>query len=808
MSLLEQARHSVREQATRAFSFDVFDTYLLRRCTTPEGVYEQALAHTPIAGPLRNRVETFVQHRIQCEAHAHRVALAARGSPEVTIEEIYRHFPYRLFGLPTSALPAMVEAELTAEIELCFVNPEIAQLYDELRASGVSVGFLSDTYWNKDRLAHLLRACRPDLQWDFLYPSCHYRTAKSENLFTRYIAGQRLNPETAIHIGDNPVADVKSARRHGIRAIHYPQTSDRLAAILSREGSVAGLLGDEFAGRLDGGLRTVRRLIARRTPRPSPSFATGVEVVGPIMSAFDRFTADRVERLASAGGRAGIAFIARDGRLPYRLWKDRGRAAAYLEVNRRVAMLAATTEVGALADFFENVPEINAPTFAAILKTVPPRVAAFFARQPDGVCSGKVLAKKLPSLIGRAELRAMSAHMRSQLMTYLRNTIPDFDRLTDLAIVDLGYTGTMQKALRRILDSEGIPIRLHGVYLISADDAFADIDENDTAEGFLSGLVISPQVSRTLLHNIALLEQLCSDPVGSVRNYCAGKVVREPDPRPTEQCALREDVQDGALHFARTLGELALDFDAYDDSAWTARTAAVALSRLLLLPTDDELNLFGGMRHDVNLGTQALAAMADPTIARDVATAQALPDAFVSAWPPMWLGGSMAALSPAHGFLYALFATGLLSSDVFGDAKCGSVPVTLAGPGRPFVVEASCFRTGFGDVRIKIPLARDFGIRLIAIPLGRVAPQGLLRGITFQSGKTVSEASFNRKITRLEPRPAPGNTLTLQGEYYSATDADGHIVIEVPTAREAASIIAVEVTPLVGARVLASTSAD
>jgi FMN phosphatase YigB (HAD superfamily) len=808
MSPLEQAQRNIRAQATQAFSFDVFDTYLLRRCATPEGVYEHALRYTPVAATRRNVVEAFIQHRIQAESRAHLEASATRGSPEVSIEEIYHHFPYRLFGLDPSVLPTMVEAELRAEIDLCFANPEIAQFYDDLRASGTRVGFISDTYWSKNRLARILRTCSPKLQWDFLYPSCHHRSGKSEQLFARYLSEQRLDAASAVHIGDNPVADVKSALLHGIRAIHYPQAGDRLAAVFSRESAIASLLGDEFAGSLDGGLRTLRRLIARRSPSPTSAFALGLEVVGPIMAGFDHFVADRIDRLVGNGGRVGVAFLARDGRLAFRLWQSRHTEGTYVEINRRIAMLAAATDINPLVEFFDKVPEINAPAFAAILKTVPARVRTFFDRQPGGICTGQALAKKLPSLIGRGELHCLSTHMRDQLMVYLRNRIPDFDRLTDLVLVDLGYAGSMQKALRRVFDCEGISTRLHGLYLITTDDALSDIDDDDSAEGFLSEMVLRPQLSRGLLKNIALLEQLCSDPVGSVRNYVGGEVVREPDPRPAAQCALCEDLQEGALHFAKSVSEVALGFDPYEDGARSARLSAVMLSRLLLLPTDDELSLLGGIRHDVNLGTQALATMADPVAAHDVTLAQPLPTAFTRAWPPMWLAGSMAALSPGHGFLYAAFATGHLPADVFGDAKCGTLRIALTGRNGSVLVEASCFRTGFGDVRIKIPLAQNFDATLISVPLAHVASRGLLRGITFQSGKTIRDAAFNPKITRLVSCPASPDAVTIDGEYYSANDADGYVLIEVPKLADAAAIVAIEVTPLVGGRVMASAHAD
>jgi hypothetical protein len=51
-----------RTQSISAFSFDVFDTFLVRACTTPEVA------------------ESFLQHRILAEARARKTAKDSRGS--------------------------------------------------------------------------------------------------------------------------------------------------------------------------------------------------------------------------------------------------------------------------------------------------------------------------------------------------------------------------------------------------------------------------------------------------------------------------------------------------------------------------------------------------------------------------------------------------------------------------------------------------------------------------------------------------------------------------------------------------------
>src|SRR4051812_2026196 len=155
-----------RPKTVSACSFDVFDTFLVRACTTSDGVFERAYELSSTSKSCPNVSESFVQHRIQAEARARKHAKEKRGSAEVHIEEIYAYFPFRLFGLDRSSLNDLVASEFCAELDLCRANPEMLRHYLEMRRAGHRVGFISDTYWNSEQLGRLLRTCRPDLTWD------------------------------------------------------------------------------------------------------------------------------------------------------------------------------------------------------------------------------------------------------------------------------------------------------------------------------------------------------------------------------------------------------------------------------------------------------------------------------------------------------------------------------------------------------------------------------------------------------------------------------------------------------------------
>ncbi len=525
------------------------------------------------------------------------------------------------------------------------------------------------------------------------------------------------------------------------------------------------------------------------------------------MAAFDRFITDRIARLSGAGRNVAVAFLARDGRLSFDIWQaSRDHAAHYLEINRRVAVLGSAASFEPLVKLFQHFPAVDEPTVSSVLKINLPRVSAFLRQRPSGRCSGDEFADALPDLLDDGDREALASDTREGLLTYIRSAIPNFDSVTDLVIIDLGYSASIQKALRRLLDHEGIAVRLHGLYLLSFDDRFAELCETDTAEGFISDLVVKPRVNRIIARNITILEHACCAPEGSVRGYRNGTPLREPDPRPAGQLALCADIQAGVLHFVDHLAEFsaAEGLDPFDDLDLAAHRAAAILARLLLLPTDDELQLLGGIQHDINLGTQTLVAMADPAAAERFNVALALPSLCVASEPPMWMAGTMSALSPAHGFLYALFGVGHLPGDIFADARCGTLDVEAISAGSSRSFSVSCFRCSFGDIRVRIPILRSLGMLAISIPLGRLMPEGLILGIAVQTGKTLADAASNRQVQNLARAARTGIGIALSGDHFQATGTDADkLLIRLPVLGEAVGIVTMLVKPLCGARALA-----
>lgn len=798
---VRRARELMARPDIEAVSFDVFDTVLLRRCTAPDGVFERTLAHAPLSDGHRKLADSFVQHRTIAEYRARAKALKA-GATEVTIGDIYRHFPAHVFGIDPSGRAGLADAEFAAELDLCFVNPEIATLAAEARTRGLKVGFVSDTYWDGPRLERLLRSRHPDLPIDFLYASCDHGFGKSFGLFKIVLESERLEAGRLLHIGDNLTADLHVPASLGINTVHYPQHPNWLAGAVRREETFvrsARLRRPEFSQRLDGGLRALRRMATSRLDGTGPALAAGAGVLGPVFMAFQRFVAAQVNALATPGRRVKVAFLARDAFLPMRIWNASAAGEAfYVEINRRVALVGGSERPEPLQDLFSMMRILDRPAVEGFLKAEIPAVTEFFAGQDDGMTTGGAFARELPRLLDDERMSEVSRAMRRGLLDYLRHAIDGFDDCTDLILVDLGYSGTIQRALRNIFDIESVDKRIHGVYLATVDDNFAQLPAGDSVSGFIDDTIMTPFSKRMVLRNIAVIEQCCSAPVGSILDYMGGAVRREADVRPRPMIERAFDVQEACVAFADAYRTAAREagIDPLDGGEASRIWAAAMLSRFLMLPTREERQFFGPLLQDVNLGSRSLVPMIDGGYIEAMMGTLPLPMVCAAREPPMWLGGSIGEVLPMAGYVYAMVGEGLAPLDLLGDDALGPVSVAIVKDGRATPVTVEATLTGFGDIRLRVPIPLSHQNGQVALALDNYLARGVIKTLMVQRGADVGSALLAGAMEPIALTELRGLRAKLNEHHFRADGTNPYLLIPVADGKEAVAVLTITVSPL------------
>ena len=105
-------------------------------------------------------------------------------------------------------------------------------------------------------------------------------------------------------------------------------------------------------------------------------------------------------------------------------------------------------------------------------------------------------------------------------------------------------------------------------------------------------------------------------------------------------------------------------------------------------------------------------------------------------------------------------------------------------------------RTGVGELRIRIPVSRSMDIAIIALPLPKFAPEGLLHGVTIQTAEDVRAAAESHNVVGIAAESLVYAGIQRNGDYYRAESDDGCLLIPVAPMTGDIAIYTVAIMPL------------
>jgi len=496
-------------------SFDFFDTLFARLSVQPEDV-QSAVGHVLAIEGLLPKGEDFLSLRKKAEREARRT----KGHGDVNLKEIYA--AWHLAARWPAAAVARAEA-LEREIEARVLTPRASVLAfaRELARLGKPLSIISDTYFEASFLRNILAAHNADNVFEIL-ASSETGLRKDTAEVWKWIKREKIhNGARYLHIGDNEHSDMQLPCDNGLNSLGLITTvvlADLRGCPLppgwreSRSDWRAGVLLGPLAARVGGN--------AFRPPLPQPfAFENardfGYCILGPIAFCFMSWLVQR----ATADGVDRVYFLARGAYFLHRLY-EKLRAldptlpdSSYLMVSRR-AVLPAAFEVSR-----DPKPILSGAgfrgTFGELLK-------ARLGLAPEGLGDDSGVKLKLPDhrelaskLIEKHAERigAHCAEVRQNLRAYLGQE--NFFQSTRAALVDLGYSATIQKAIQ---ESTGSP--LVGYYF-GTRVAAAEVEAGGGQVAGCFGAESSGKPSPEFFQYSMLLEALFAGPNGQVDGYAA-----------------------------------------------------------------------------------------------------------------------------------------------------------------------------------------------------------------------------------------------------------------------------------------------
>lgn len=593
-------RLASRPEDIRVVSFDFFDTLICRLCAEPSDLFIEVGRRLADAKLLKLPLspEEFHAVRIAADEQARRLAVSRGRSSEITLSAIYDEL-----GAVVTNTAAACRVEFETERHFCFLNPSIASLVEHVRALGLKVALISDTYFTKAELCQFLtdNGFSPSL-FDHMFVSNEAGCAKWDGrLFLKACSHFDIHPNELLHVGDNVHADVQVARRFDVQAVHYHKATPREADTFTRERLLTAP-----ARRHSASVNALRVLSARLAQDEDDAFRDGAFAFGPVLALYADWC---VKRFQAAGVKTVLALM-REGELLGELVNRAARAAG-------VELKIQPCFVSRLSTARASVSEVTPASIAALLEGSP-TLTLHNVLEILGVLDDaqewipkEVLHKQVPSAVA---MRPLLEHLMGQprLVDLIARRCKEshvlafeyLDGLTKgeaiLGFLDLGWSGSIQRNVLRILRNGGRQVRGVGCYVATTPRAGRLMLDGDEAHAYLD----SDWKRGTILPEVAI--NAC---IGSTNGYVRGPggevvpVLGEYEASPAER-QLKQRIRDGILAFQTFWLALC---EAKGGQAITPamradldQQAAAMWIRLIDYPGAAEAQRLGNLTHDEN----------------------------------------------------------------------------------------------------------------------------------------------------------------------------------------------------------------
>ncbi|EXJ13468.1 rhamnan synthesis F family protein [Imhoffiella purpurea] len=579
----------------RVISFDLFDTLLVRPFARPEAVFWM----------LEERIERtfgfagFTDKRRKAES-----AARARLAPgeDVGIERIYEVMA-ELESLDSGLARQLLDLEVAAEQALLMPNPVAADLLRELHAQGRRLILVSDMYLGEAYLRPVLQRLGLDLFGRFYVSADTGHRKDRGDVWDHLLEQEGIGKERLQHVGDNEHSDVQVLVDRGFpHPLHLMRPAALLGCVPGGQALIEGL-----RRRPCWRNELVLGLIANRVGRtlhaggaPHQPFADprlfGYGLIGPIAFVFMAWLMGRIreDRVTS------VRFLSREGWLLERLYERmREHPAArrafpelppghYFYCSRSVVGLAAIREEADFAillgsHYDGTLRQLLSARFG--LSDLGPFAAKLGESALDDVFRLPEDHFEILSILRRClpEIQAESSRLGELIRDYWAGSrIADDPRP---AIVDIGYSGTIQLGLMRTLDEP-----MSGYYFVTNVSAARVIERGGRCDACFGNLLPLERMDDEAIHRYALvLEALMTSPEGQLAGF--DRVEGRPVPRfkpegsAQREFATLERIHEGVLDYCSDVMDVL--GEGFAEGAWDLG----AISDLLSLVVTRRLDI-------------------------------------------------------------------------------------------------------------------------------------------------------------------------------------------------------------------------
>lgn len=502
-------------------SFDVFDTLISRDCCGTEDIYR--LMERKLAQEKSPLAVDFVKKRLWAENLANEKYHGC-----ATTHQIYLMLLNNMEELAEKDADRLVHIEEEIEYAFCVPKYEGRVLFEYSLFKRKRIVLISDMHLSKKAILCMLRKCGyRNIDEDMVYiSSAMGMTKRSGKLFEAISSSVGLEKQDWVHIGDAKRSDWLIPRQCGMDSVYIPSEIDhfRYKGLKAKNFAIKGLgkkfsqeKSDKYAQSGTVGNAVCDKLMNNRLPWiRDPYERFGYECLGSLLLGFTEWLHSKLK----VQKYDRIYFLAREGQLlkeafDYMYPKTQS---FYLPVSRK-ALIGASLWMTQGID--QKLSLITFPEEFGIAQiedklsvTIDSEIKALYSKKKFHSWEEVRQCSELHQWLERHEIQ-IDAGSKKQYDLFIKLLALNHS-IKRIAIIDIGWKGTMQHSLESILSKDHGEIVVNGFYVGVAKRA-AKAYPNQKMEGYLFREIDENKIFAFS----GLLEGIMTADHGSVKNYYA-----------------------------------------------------------------------------------------------------------------------------------------------------------------------------------------------------------------------------------------------------------------------------------------------
>ncbi|MCX5871545.1 MAG: hypothetical protein NTY00_13165 [Deltaproteobacteria bacterium] len=523
-------------------SFDIFDTLFIRRVHDPD------MLKVPVARYIASRAkdqglgwswQKIQKLRDTFEAEQRRQTGQEFEDHEACYPVYMRQVLSVVFGdsQADSLLDEVTEYELSVENSMLVPRQELVDWLKRLHGFGKKIFLISDIYLPAAHLRKLVEyGGFAECVTDIISSADSFLAKASGKGFALIQERYDLDVNTWLHIGDNPVSDGYRPSQAGIKALVLKDGLEKMRKGLVRRYWLYGHGRPFFRGRAL--LQVMQPLEEENKPRP-PLYIEGYNFLAPVIGAF-------IQRLAEKTLQNKIPhiyFLSREGWMFQKFWEGaipkiypatKLPSVSYLYVSRMALAGASCAYQGLTKDnaaiAFLPAGNRDFRDVCRIFKLDNGKLALHLDRHhlaldtslsplyPETTAENAVRFQELlEDEAFQDEIRVQTRPYNDALIKYLEQE--HFFKQTDVAIVDIGWLGTIQRFLYEAVQHRLDRPRFHGMLLAATRGIPFPTRPDNSMEGLIYDRNHFDLGGSSILYARDLFEEACRAPHPTLNGY-------------------------------------------------------------------------------------------------------------------------------------------------------------------------------------------------------------------------------------------------------------------------------------------------